>query len=644
MNKKLSVIIISIVLAVPALAGTALDPSSGQLAARSVGLGGATLLFADDANGVLVNPSSLTRLNFPQMLAAGRKILMEETQYTLLEWAIPTDNGTFGFGYTALGTGGSIPTKLDPATGRVIVDPSREAMGYSNSVMAFAYSRPVRSDLSLGGALKVFNQSLSGATTSRGTGYGLDLSATYYHSSWLTLGANLQNLLSTPLQWERGGSDQLGGYYKLGCKINALGATNEALRYSSQPVLVGIDIDIPHNSAGGQKYHVGAEYYPQENLALRSGFDLSQGNLGLAIGAGLTNGGFRFDYAYVINSVIPDDNPHYFSLAYVGERVVTSSLQLRRKLSAVRFLSPKDRLITSAESIAFTAEAKATKVLALRTVWTVTAVSETFEVREVTEEELLSPVYLNNIKVSQVGLITGETPLTLGRNVINVTGFTSPETVPGMLTPEVVACSNEARILRVAPFKDTPLDFWASEPIYLGVTLGLVKGYPKNLFHPEKGITRAELVTLLVRTLPVRDEELMPNASFRDVKPAHWAAKQINYAVEKKLVTGYPDGKFLPNKVLSRAEGITILARYAGLTKEAAAAAAPPFSDLKERFWANKYIAEAKEAGLLKYLAGKKFEAAHPFARAEACEVLVQTPKIKQRINEFWDLGVVSAP
>ncbi len=611
-------------------AGTSFDPSRNSLAARQVGLGGLSLLFADDANGAFANPAGLTNLEFPQLLAAARKQMLDETQYSLLEWALPTTWGTFGLGYTAMSISGSLPTALDPATGRIMIDPSREAIAYSNSVLGLAYARDVRPNLSLGGMLKFFNQSFSGSLTSRGTGNSLDLSAKYTPLSWLALGANLQNVLGGTLQWQGGGSDKIGGYYKFGGKVNLLGATAEAYKYYPQDLMVGLDLDLPHDSLAGSDYHLGAEYYPQKNLALRAGLSGS----GLSLGIGMTNSGFRFDYAYALNSAIPGDNPQYFSLAYLGDRIETIGKRLKQKLSIIRFLAPKARLITSAESVAFVAEVKAARVLSQRTVWTVPSISETFEVREVTESELLRPVYINGIKVDQVGTIEGNSPLTYGRNVINITGFTSPE-------PQIIALSGEAVILRVSPFNDTPLDFWAAEPIYLSVALDLVKGYPNNLFKPEKGITRAELVALLVRTLGVRDDELLNTSKFKDIPEKSWATKYVNHAAEKNLVSGYPDGEFKPNKVLNRAEGVAIMARYAELTKEATGPL--PFPDLKEKFWANEYIAAAKAAGLLAYLAGKDFEPAKPFARAEACAVLTRTPRINKHVEEFWTTGLVSS-
>jgi len=625
-----------------ALDGASVDPSNSLLNARQLGMGGVGLGFANDANGVFSNPSYLTKLDFPQLSVTSRKLILDEVQYTQIDWAMPTNNGTFGFGYVSLGVGGALPTTLDPASGRIIIDASREATSYGNSVMAFSYSRQVRSDLSLGGALKLFNQSLSGTLPSKASGFGLDLSASYKPMIWLTLGANLQNLLEGNLQWENGAKDKIGGFYKLGCKLDILGpVTKEAIVYNQQKLFGGLDIDFPHSSLSSTAYHLGVEYFPMPKIALRSGFNLTPNGTGFALGIGLINAGFRFDYAYYQNPGIPGDTPHYFSLCYIGERVVSKSLKLIKKEPLIKFLQPTDHFITDLDSISITLEASAKRVVDQSTFWTVTAVSETKEVHEIYETEKLDPIYFNGIKLEKSGTIETSSPLNPGRNVFRVEGYTLPETVNKTVF-NAIGGSSEVRVLRFSPFTDTPLNYWAIEPIALSVTLGLVKGYPNNTFKPEAGISRAELITLLVRNLPIDLEGLTEEANFRDVPAKHWATKFIAYGVSKNLVTGYPDKTFKPNKVINRAEGITLLARYAELPEENVTTS--PFPDLKADFWANKNIEAARKSGMLKYLEGKEFKPSDPFTRAEACEVLYRVPQITKRVNDYWDTGMAGSP
>jgi hypothetical protein len=227
----------------------------------------------------------------------------------------------------------------------------------------------------------------------------------------------------------------------------------------------------------------------------------------------------------------------------------------------------------------------------------------------------------------------------VGRNVFDLVGYSTSDA--RVTTSESLVNSALARVLRFKPFTDLSIYHWAVEPVALCVTLDMVNGYPDNTFQPEKGITRAELVTMLVRTLSVKLAKTAAYTGFKDVPAKSWAAPYIAYGVYKKFTTGYPDKTFRPNQVISRAEGITLLARYAELVQLAPLES--PFPDLKTDFWANKYIGPAQDTGMLKYLEGKDFEPDKPFTRAEACEVLYRTPQVKEKVETFWNTGELSS-
>ncbi|PIS30575.1 hypothetical protein COT42_02740 [Candidatus Saganbacteria bacterium CG08_land_8_20_14_0_20_45_16] len=617
--------------AAQAAAGVSLDPSTNLYSARQMGLAGAAIGFADDANGIFANPAGLTKITFPQLSGSARNIILGEAQYTLLAWAMPTTWGTVGLGYAALDTTGSYPTKPDPANSRIIIDTSREAMSYNNNVLALSYSRDINKNLAIGSNLKLFSQSLTGDIASSARATGLDLGFIFRPLPWLSTGGNFQNLVEGTAAWENGASDKIGGLYKLGCKVNVLGPTAEAWRPYQQKLSVGFDLDLPHNSLAANNYHLGIEYLPLQNIVLRTGYSQD----GFTVGLGLISGGFRFDYAFAQKATIPGDTPHYFTLSYIGERVKKVYYQLKDKEPDVNFLSPEDRAITQDPLITLKARAIANRVTEKKTVWTVTALAATKEVQEIKVPENLTAVYLNGEKIDRVGSIEIDSNLTLGRNVFSLVGYASSETQGRQIIAETKVGSDEIKVLRFEPFDDLSMSHWALRPIALSVTLGLVKGYPDKTFRPEKGITRAELVTLLVRTMPVDFDSLLEFADFTDVPSKHWASKYIAYGTEENLVAGYPDGKFKPEKVLTRAEGVTVLARYATLSTEAKAA--PTFSDLKPDFWANKYISAAAQAGLLQYLAGKDFEPNTKFTRAEACEILYLTPEIQKQVNSYWE-------
>lgn len=644
--KKLIIFIVLILPLNLAFAGSSLDPSSTLYNARQLGMGGASLGLTTDGSDIFLNPSALTRIEFPQFTATAGKLAMEETQYTLAGWAIPTKYGVFGLGFTGLNTGGSLATTRDPATGRIIQDPSQEAGSFDNSALVFSYARDFDSpqNLAVGANLKLINQTLGGNVNDKASAMTIDLSATYRYNPWLKLSGTLQNLLGGGLKW-KGTEDKLGGFYKFSGAVNVLGKEDESLYKHQQTLVAGLGLDLPNSTlGGGLLLHSGLEYMPQQNIFLRAGLNQEEGGTGLTMGVGLYNGGYRFDYAYVQRPNLPGDNPHYFSLSYVGEKTTTSTLRAKAKKGYIKITYPPNRWLTDRAYVIVSGEGSVTKVLEKQTVWKVAAFGATIEVQELTTIEPLSKIYVNSLPLENIASIESNQILFVGRNIISLTGQTSYEVInPNqVLTAETFA--DQVTILRFIPFSDTPMSYWAIEPIALSVTLGMVKGYPDGKFYPEKGISRAELVTLLVRTLDKPEATMIPygeNKIFKDVFPKHWAAKEINYGSIIRYVTGYPDGTFRPNKVLTRAEGITVLMRYAGLTEEKFYTGSP-FPDLPANFWANKNILPAKNAGLLKYLEGKPFKPNSPFTRTEACEVLYRVPTINRAVDYYWRTGTVS--
>lgn len=85
-------------------------------------------------------------------------------------------------------------------------------------------------------------------------------------------------------------------------------------------------------------------------------------------------------------------------------------------------------------------------------------------------------------------------------------------------------------------------------------------GFFGTEFSAEEGITRAEFVKLISGTFIEKDVEA---PSFSDVPQNYEYFDEIIEAAKAWIVTGYPDGTFLPGNTLKRAEIATILNRIA---------------------------------------------------------------------------------
>lgn len=170
---------------------------------------------------------------------------------------------------------------------------------------------------------------------------------------------------------------------------------------------------------------------------------------------------------------------------------------------------------------------------------------------------------------------------------------------PTLPVPEVIPKP------KLKTFIDVPEGYWAKKPIEYLATLGIMDGYADGTFKPTKEITRGELAVLLVNAKGFQVEKDI-KVRFSDVSLQSYEAPYISMAVEKKYITGYPDGTFRPGKRVTRAEAAVILARFSGLyTKPKVREKV--FPDLSINHWASPAVAATKETGLFEYLGGSGF-------------------------------------
>lgn len=116
-----------------------------------------------------------------------------------------------------------------------------------------------------------------------------------------------------------------------------------------------------------------------------------------------------------------------------------------------------------------------------------------------------------------------------------------------------------------ATYSDTADSDYANAIEFLS-GLGVVSGYEDGTFLPEKVVTRAEMSKLLVVALGLDAgaDLLKGTSSFDDVPTTHWATGYIAVAVQYGLIKGDGDGNFRPDDTVNYAEAATMILRALG--------------------------------------------------------------------------------
>ena len=186
------------------------------------------------------------------------------------------------------------------------------------------------------------------------------------------------------------------------------------------------------------------------------------------------------------------------------------------------------------------------------------------------------------------------------------------ETVNGDATYWAMWRPNIVPIVPTVPVDPSPVLNYDDHIAY-------IIGYPDGNFYPNKNITRAETATMIFRLLTEERQKQIYTTenAFSDVDASKWYNEYVSSMANGGYVVGYPDGTFGGDKMITRAEFVTILVRFFGLTD-----ADCIFSDVSRSHWAYKYIATATAYGWLTGYEDGTFRPDQAITRAEAVTVI----------------------
>ena len=149
-----------------------------------------------------------------------------------------------------------------------------------------------------------------------------------------------------------------------------------------------------------------------------------------------------------------------------------------------------------------------------------------------------------------------------------------------------------------------------------------IVGYPDGNVKPEGNITRAEVATIFFRLLTdeSRDEFWSQTNDYTDVPADAWYNNAVSTLSNAGIIDGYEDGTFKPDGNITRAEFATIAVRFFEATYDGG----DLFSDIAGH-WAQDYINEAANAGIVDGYPDGTFRPQQYITRAEAMTMVNRT-------------------
>jgi len=279
--------------------------------ARALGMGGAFWAIADDGSAAYWNPAGLSRLQKAEMLFMHAEQFGSLVNHDYLSFVQPLRGdgraSSVGISLVRLAVD-NIQVTRDAYEdlnqngrwdqGEPIL-PDRFYLDSDTEYALFlSYGREVRSDLSLGGNLKMIRQGLLNNTS---FGMGIDLGALYRPMKEISLGARVADVTTTRISWDTGHKETILPTVSLGAAwTHALPALNGTITAGLGLASTFSGRDAASQVASGAwggDLQAGLEYWYGHTVAARIGSDSGS----LTAGAGLRGRGLGADYAYLSN-------------------------------------------------------------------------------------------------------------------------------------------------------------------------------------------------------------------------------------------------------------------------------------------------------------------------------------------------------
>ncbi|MFM9276620.1 immunoglobulin-like domain-containing protein [Paenibacillus jiagnxiensis] len=195
------------------------------------------------------------------------------------------------------------------------------------------------------------------------------------------------------------------------------------------------------------------------------------------------------------------------------------------------------------------------------------------------------------------------------------------------LTPPVSRVGADPEGMMAAAWTDAQ-GHWAADALQSLAERGWMQGYEDGTVRPDRPVTRAEFVSMLIKVLGTTEAGTSP--AFSDLE-GHWAASAIQSAYAQGWIRGVSSGAFGPDDSLTREQAMVILANAAGTGAASAdKSLADSFTDGNQvSGWAVSALQQAVAAGWVHGYPDGTLKPAATISRGETAKLLIRALELK---------------
>jgi hypothetical protein len=151
-------------------------------------------------------------------------------------------------------------------------------------------------------------------------------------------------------------------------------------------------------------------------------------------------------------------------------------------------------------------------------------------------------------------------------------------------------------------FNDVPANHWSTKAIYDLTNRKVVQGYGNNIFGFGDNVTRGQVARMIYAYVKPADADASFKNPFTDIK-GHMFEREILALAKAGLVSGYGEGKYGPDDVLTREQMAQVLTNAFKFK----ATKTTSFTDIDKNSWALKAISALEENGVTIGTGGKMY-------------------------------------
>lgn len=188
-----------------------------------------------------------------------------------------------------------------------------------------------------------------------------------------------------------------------------------------------------------------------------------------------------------------------------------------------------------------------------------------------------------------------------------------------------------------ASFPDVPADTVNYNAVEYLKQKSVISGYPDGTFLPEKTINRAEALKMVLLATAANTESTAV-ISFPDVSVDDWFYDYVRKGFELKIIQGYPDGKFKAGNNINVAESLKMILLAFGEILSSNITA-NPYPDVEKGLWYAPFADYSMRKTLIWPMDDGKLHAEREITRGEFAQIIYRLMYIKENKLEKFPIS-----